>query len=105
MDHIFKLSSKNGLEWYITSLYSKNGNKVLQPFIVLKQFVLHVVLLLHGPNLQSLNLNQIYWHFFKKFILQWNHTLTIYALIKHVNYLSTLLLKVNGIAGDQQPDS
>ena len=78
---------------------------VLQPFIVLKPFVLHVVLLLHGLNLQNLNLNQIYWHFQTKLILQWIHALTIYVLIKHVDYLGILLLNINRIPGHKQPDS
>src|SRR6516164_8198338 len=42
---------------------------LLPDLIVLKRFVLHVGLLLLGPNLQDLNLQQIFWHSWKGFFL------------------------------------
>ena len=57
---------------------------LLPDFIVLKQFVLHVELSLLGLNLQDLNLQQIFWHFWKGFFLLKRHNHHMYVLTRHV---------------------
>ena len=59
----------------------------LLDFTVLKQYVHHVVLLLHGQS--SLNLNHLprFWPFWKKYFTQKNQNQITFALIKHAMYL------------------